>query len=190
MKRAVDEVLAGADAGDADCRPAALASDQAADSGLAHQAFHALATDPFAVGHGQLGVDPGRAIDAPVERVDLANPLGRSRVLTRAGRRRAFDPGVKARSAHLEHAAHRLDGVLGPLRGDEPEHRHRVPPSLAKKTAAFFRISRSSISVRFSRRSRRSSSRASLLSPSARPSRARLRILHSGGRNPQTSPRS
>ena len=54
-------------------------------------------------------------------------------------------PGVKARARDAEHAAHGLDRVLGLLRGDEPEHRHRVPLSLAKKTAAFFKISRSSV---------------------------------------------
>src|SRR5438034_2209693 len=56
------------------------------------------------------------------------------------------------------------------LRGDEPIDAHRVPPSLAKKAAAFFRISRSSARTRFSRRNRRSSSRSAELSPSALPS--------------------
>jgi hypothetical protein len=49
--------------------------DQAADAVLAHQPLDALAADPFAVGHDELGVDARRSVDAPVERVDLADAL-------------------------------------------------------------------------------------------------------------------
>lgn len=42
------------------------------------------------------------------------------------------------------------------------------PVSLAKKPATFFRISRSSRRIRFSRRRRRSSSRSSVVRPSER----------------------
>jgi hypothetical protein len=61
--------------------------------------------------------------------------------------------------------------VLGLLRRDEPEDHRRVSLScLAKKAAAFLKISRSSVSVLTSRRSRRSSSRSSEVRPSALPS--------------------
>ena len=91
-------------------------------------------------------------------------------VLARARRRLAGLPRVIARAADAEHAAHRLDRVLGLLRRDEPEDHRRVSLSLAKKAAAFLRISRSSVSVRTSRRKRRSSSRSSEVRPSAWPS--------------------
>ena len=56
--------------------------------------------------------------------------------------------GAAARTRHAEHAAHHLDRVLGLLRRDEPEDHRRVSLScLAKKAAAFLRISRSSVSV-------------------------------------------
>ena len=92
--------------------------------------------------------------------------ISRMRSVSRSSSRARADggracPGVKARAADVEHAAHRLDRVLGLLRRDEPEDHHRVSLSLAKKAAAFFRISRSSVRIRFSRRSRRSSSRSS-----------------------------
>src|SRR5215207_10320291 len=175
-----DEVLADSDTGHPDGGPAALAPDHAGDAGRSHQPLHALAPDPDAVGHPQLGVDHGRSVDLAVLAVDLADALAQPLVLERPRGRLASGPGVIARPRDLQHAAHRLDGVLGPLRGDEPEHRHRVPLSLAKKAAAFFKISRSSARIRFSRRSRRSSSRSSLLRPSRRPSsmsiwRAQLR---------------
>ena len=123
-----------------------LRRDQAGDAGLAHEPLDALAADPDAVGHAQLGVDARRSVDAPVRAVDLADALGQPRVLARAGRRRPALPGVKARAADAEHAAHRLDRVLGLLRRDEPEDHRRVSLSLAKKAAAFLRISRSSVS--------------------------------------------
>lgn len=103
-----------------------------------------------------------------VLRVDLANPLGQALILERAGRRPAALPRVKPGPRDAEHPAQLADRALGLLRRDEREHHLRV--SLAKKAAAFFKISRSSVSTRTSRRSRLSSSRSALVSPSARPS--------------------
>src|SRR5215204_4792678 len=125
-------------------------------------------------------MDPGRPIDLSIGAVDLADALGQPRVLERPRRSRPALPGVKARAADAQHAAHRLDRVLGLLRRDEPEDHRRLSLSLAKKAAAFLRISRSSVSVRTSRRNRRNSSRSSQVSPSRRPSsmstwRAQLR---------------
>ena len=65
-ERAVDEVLADPDAGHPDRCPAALASDQPRQAGLAHQPLHALAPDPDAVAEHELGVDARRAVDAAV----------------------------------------------------------------------------------------------------------------------------
>src|SRR3954451_7658700 len=130
----------------------------------------ALAPDTDSVGQPQLCVDARRAIQVAVVVVDLADALKQPLVLALAPRRRAVLPRVKARAADAQHAAHRLDRVLGPLRRDEPEDHRRVSLSFAKKAAAFLRISRSSVSVRTSRRSRRSSSRSSEVRPSALPS--------------------
>src|SRR5829696_2964535 len=147
-----DEVLADSDTGHPDSGPAALAPDHAGDPGRSHQPLHALAPDPDAVGHPQLGVDPGRSVDLAVGAVDLADALGQPLLLECPGRPRPALPRVKARTRDAENAAHRLDRVLGLLRRDEPEDHRRVSLSLAKKAAAFLRISRSSVSVRTSRR--------------------------------------
>ena len=73
---------------------------------------------------------------------------------------------MKPGPADAQHPAHDRDRVLGLLRRDEPEDPHRVSLSLAKKAAAFFRMSRSSARIRFSRRNRRNSSRSSVVKPS------------------------
>src|SRR5215217_2220924 len=169
-ERAVDEVLADADPGNTDRGASAPAPDQAADARGSHQTLHALAPEPLAIGEHQLGVDARRPIDAPEPLMDLGDPDGQALILDRPRRRLARLPGMKSRPADIEHAAHDRDRVLGLLRGDEPEDPHRVSLSLAKKAAAFFRMSRSSARIRFSRRSRRSSSRSSVVKPSALPS--------------------
>src|SRR5438445_4695943 len=102
--------------------------------------------------------------------MELADPGGQPGVLKRARPQRPLPPGVIAGPADPEDATDDRDRVRGLLRGDEPIDAHPVPPSLAKKAAAFLRISRSSARTRFSRRSRRSSSRSAELSPSALPS--------------------
>src|SRR5216684_2566335 len=84
----------------------------------------------------------------------------------RPGRRRAPVPGVEARARHLERPAQQPDRDGGLLHGDEREP-HAF--SLAKKAVAFFRMSRSIRSVRFSRRRRPSSSRSSVVSVPALP---------------------
>src|SRR5262245_28891548 len=70
-------------------------------------------------------------------------------------------PGVVATPRDTEQAAHGRHRIVRLLRLDECEHGYRVMSlSLAKKAAAFFRISRSWRSVRTSRRSWRNSSRS------------------------------
>src|SRR5206468_10361545 len=73
-------------------------------------------------------------------------------------------PGVEAAGRDAEDATEPSDRVVGLLRGDEPEPAHRVV-SLAKKAAAFFRISRPSRSTRTSLPSRASSSRSAVVNP-------------------------
>jgi hypothetical protein len=150
---------------DADRRLAAPAPDLARQATKAHQPLDALAPDVHVILQAQLGVHPWRPVGLQRVGVDLGDPLAQRLIGNRPRRRLARRPGVKPGPADLQHAAHDLDRVLGPRRGDEPEDRHRVPLSLTKKAAAFFRISRSSVTVRSSRRSRRSSSR----SPDVRP---------------------
>lgn len=81
----------------------------------------------------------GEPVDAAALLVQHCDPAGQPGVLDCSSRRLASGPTVKARAADREEAAHRLDGVLGPLRGDVLEHRQPVLPSLAKKAAAFSR---------------------------------------------------
>ena len=114
-----------------------------------------------------------RLHDVLAEEIERAEQALAGEAFTREQVRRLMTipfPRVIARTRHAEHAAHGLDRVLGLLRRDEPEDHRRVSLSLAKKAAAFLRISRSSASVRTSRRSRRSSSRSSEVKPSALPS--------------------
>src|SRR6266550_4257165 len=73
---------------------------------------------------------------------------------------------MEAGATNAQHAAERLHGMLGLPVGDEPEDAHRLSPSFAKNTAAFFKISRSS---RSTRTSRRSSSRSSDVGPGCSP---------------------
>ena len=103
----------------------------------------------------QLGVDPRRAVHAPAGVVDLLDLLGQPRVRERPIGRRPALPVMKAGPADLEHAAHHGDGIVRLLRGDQRVRlAYRPSSSLAKKTAAFRKISRSIRSFAFSSRSR------------------------------------
>ncbi len=85
----------------------------------------------------------------------------RAHARTAAGGRRRESP-----TRDPERSAQKRDRVIRPLRPDEAEALHRVSLPLAKKAAAFFRMSRSCSSVRTCRRRRRSSSRSSVVRPS------------------------
>src|SRR4051794_24740294 len=186
---ALDQVGRGPDARHRDGRLAAPAPDHPRQAGPAHQPLDALAPDPDVVFEAQLGVHARRPVGLARLGVDLSDPLAQRVVADRALPWRTVRPGVKARPADLQHAAHDLDRVLRPLRRDEPEDPHRVALSLAKKAAAFFRISRSSVTVRNSRRNLRSSSRSSLVSPPERPastSSSRLQLRSDCGETPSS----
>src|SRR5207253_8576178 len=87
-------------------------------------------------------------------------------------RLRPLQRGVEAAPGHLEASAQHGHRIVGLLRADEVEFQLL---SFAKKAAAFFKISRSTFSRSFSRRSRWSSSRSvSVLRPSGSSCCARL----------------
>src|SRR5712691_10306190 len=94
---------------------------------------------------GELGVTPG--------------PRGRP----------PASPRVVPTGGDLQDPAHRGDGMVGLLLLHEAIHPYGVAPaSLAKKAAAFFRISRSCSSTRTRRRSWATSVRSSVVRPSSR----------------------
>src|SRR5690349_12877477 len=98
--------------------------------------------------------------------MDLLDLLRQPRVAKRPIRRRPALPVMKAGAADPEHATHHRDGKARLLRSDQRVRlAYRPPSSLAKKTAAFRKISRSIRSFAFSSRSRDSSSRSSPESP-------------------------
>ena len=111
----------------------------------------------------------GAPVHASAVLVDLLDLLGQPRVAERPVRRRPALPVMKAGPADPEHAAHHGDGIVRLLRGDQRVRlAYRPSSSLAKKTAAFRKISRSIRNVAFSSRNRASSSRSSPDSPPGR----------------------
>ena len=105
-------------------------------------------------------MDPRRPIDAATLLVNALDLVGQPRVGQRPVRGRPALPVMKPRAADCQHATHHGDGKVRLLRGDQRVAlAYRPSSSLAKKTAAFRRISRSNRSVAFSSRSRPSSSR-------------------------------
>src|ERR1700736_1030932 len=89
-------------------------------------------------------------------------------------------PGVEAAPRHEETPTQHRDRVLGLLRRDEPKS-HRL--CFAKKAAAFFNISRSSWRMRFSLRSRASSSRSAVVSAPGLPLPRSARVCSTHLRN-------
>src|SRR3989449_7298058 len=130
-----------------------------------HQSRHAVPARAAAAVR-QLSVNPRAAVALPALGMDRRDLEAQPVVRPRPGRRRARLPGVEARARHLERPAQQPDRHGGLLRGDEREP-HAF--SFAKKAAAFFRMSRSIRSVRFSRRRCPSSSRSSVVSAPAGP---------------------
>ncbi len=120
--------------------------------GLAEEPGHPLAGTDYP-GMVEFGPDPWRAGGAPTLRVDLPDPPAEPLVCTCPGGGRAAPPGIGPAPRDPEQAAKHGHRKVRLLRFDEREHRYRVTSlSLAKKAAAFLRISRSWRSVRTSRR--------------------------------------
>src|SRR4051794_4804531 len=168
---AAHEIGRGGDARHRDRRAALAPAHHARQPGLAHQPSGALAAHAHAA-VAQLGVHPRPAVGRLALIVDGADLAEQLVIAAPPRARRPVLPGVVAGSADAEHAAQQGDGMLCFLRVDQPEAHHRRSVSRAKKAAAALRISRSWARRRFSRRSRRSSSRSSLVSPSRRPPRS------------------
>src|ERR1039457_2719317 len=131
-----------------------------------HHPRHTLAPNADAMIIGQLRMNVGRAIRATrttVNRIDLA---GERDIDPCPLTHRAFIPGVVAALGNVKQPAHcpyRKGGLVHP---HEPEERFGVALlSFANQAAAFDKISRSSFSCRFSRRSRVSSSRSLVVRP-------------------------
>src|SRR5690349_8042909 len=121
-----------------------------------HQPRHPLAPGALAA-HAQLEVDSRATVAAailPVNRCDFEpQPL----IFLGMMGGRPFTPSVVSRPRDFECPAHQCYWVTGLLPCDNSES-HSL--SLAKKAVAFFRISRSIRSRRFSRRSSTNSSRS------------------------------
>src|ERR1019366_2448648 len=78
-------------------------------------------------------------------------------------------PCIEAAGGDAQHPAHRRGSITGLIRTHELERRDGTEPvSVANQAAAFDKISRSSRRTRFSRLSRVSSWRSSVVSPSLR----------------------
>src|ERR1700737_959795 len=102
------------------------------------------------------------------------------RVGARPCRWRPLAPRIVTAGGDGQHPAHRGNPVNGLIRVHELERRDGTEPvSVATQGAAFESISRSSRSARFSRRSRVSSSRSAVVSPSLRrPSSSPVCLTH------------
>src|ERR1019366_712113 len=106
---------------------------------------------------------PIRPARAAVDRLDLA---GERDIEPLPFTHRAFIPGVVAALGNVKQPAHCPYRKGGLVHSHEPEERFGVALlSFANQAAAFDKISRSSFSCRFSRRSRVSSSRSLVVRP-------------------------
>src|ERR687886_2918109 len=142
-----------------------LAAHATPESHSSHQSCYPPESAPYSE-RTQLGVYPRVAVGLSAPAVDLADLLGEGGVLAAPVGGRPAPPGVVAALGDSEHPAHLRHRVVGLLRIDEPEDAHRPPiSSLAKKAAAFLRISFSWRRVFTSRLSLRSSSFSSVVSP-------------------------
>lgn len=132
---------------------------------LAHQPGYAFARVPLAL-FAQVGVDAWRAISLVRAEMDGADSLEQGCVRCPTRRGLPASPGIVSRLRHAEHACHGSDREVGLVRVHEPEDPDgRTPVSRANQAVARERISRSSFSCRFSRRSRTSSSRSTAVRP-------------------------
>src|SRR6185369_3800726 len=128
---------------------------------LAHQASDAFPSDPLTL-RGKLHVHSRTAVSPTTLVVRRTHQDSEPSVFSGAPRLGPRKPRVEAASRHAEGPREHRHRVASPLRVDEREL-HAF--SFAKKAAAFFRISRSIRSSRFSLRSRASSARSSVVSP-------------------------
>src|ERR1700692_462171 len=100
--------------------------------------------------------------------MNRSDPCAQCRIGPRPRRGGAFLAGVVAPCGDFQYAAHGGNPVAGLIRVHELERRDGTEPVSVANQAAFDSIARSSRSTRFSRRSRLSSSRSAVVSPSLR----------------------
>src|SRR5207302_11012139 len=155
-----------------------LAQRRPTQSRCTHQPRHALAAHTDLVIIRQLRMDHRRAIRLARAAVDLVDPSRERDIGPLPSRHRALLPSIEAARGHFKQSAHNPYRVGGLVRLHESEERFGVAGfSVANQAAAFARISRSSLSLRFSRRSRVSSSRSALVKPPSPLPRSRASCL-------------
>ena len=125
------------------------------------QSNHAFPAHPVPL-LAQVAVDAGTTIRTATRLMGGTNQHPELPVLLRTRRGRSPRPRIEPAAGHLEHLTEVRNRHRGLLRLDE---RESYSLSFAKKAAAFFRTSRSTRNRRFSFRSRRNSSRSSLVNP-------------------------
>src|SRR5439155_24842755 len=126
----------------------------------------------------QLRLYQRRALGPARAAVDLVDPSRERDIGPLPSRHRALVPSIEAARGHFKQSAHNPYRVGGLVRLHESEERFGVAGfSVANQAAAFARISRSSLSLRFSRRSRVSSSRSAVVSPPSPLPRSRASCL-------------
>ena len=125
------------------------------------QPDHALATHPVPLGL-QVTMKAGAAVGAATCLMRGSNQHAELLITPRVGRGGTTLPRVESASGDVEYLTEVRERHAGLLRLDE---RESYSLSLATKAAAFFRTSRSTRRRRFSLRSRRSSSRSSVVKP-------------------------
>ncbi len=137
-------------------------------SRLFHQTRYPLAGNPLALSH-QFGSDPRRSIGASTPAMYSLDSGSQLRILLSSSRGGTITPRVVPTGGNAQHLAHRDEGIVLLVLAHELEDFPGTEPvSRANQAVAFARISRSSFSCRFSRRSWPSSSRSVLVNPSAR----------------------
>ena len=119
---------------------------------FAHQASHALAANPAAMG-AKFGMHARAAVAAAVGFVGGADFAAEHPVRCRMGTLRPVDPVVVAAPAHPQHFAHDADRKLGDVVTHE-RIAHLRPGAWPKMSAAFFKMSRSIRTRSSSRRNR------------------------------------
>lgn len=131
-----------------------------------HQPGHALAVDVNTVLQGKFRVDAGSSVALLREAVDGVNPRGQPYVLKGALTGCSIAPSVIAARRDPEQSAHNPCPVGGVVCLCESAERFVFGAlSWANQAAAFERISRSSLSWRFSRFSRVNSWRPAVVNP-------------------------
>src|SRR6516162_4253582 len=155
----------------------------------AHEPRHALAAHVNAL-VCKLSVNAGCSIRPVRSRMDRNDAIPQHGILDRTPRRRSSRPRMIAAGGDAQNAAHRGHRMNGPVLAHESvSFGGTVFVSRANQAAAPERMSRSTLSCRFSRRKRWSSWRSAEVNPSARRPSSRstcatqLRIVCAVGSN-------